>query len=119
MEFLDIIDKRLKYSALCYLQFLLLSDITSSAEKPTKTILHTLKIHTNKSAKQENSMNIILGNGKTRVENQTKLFPVEPEKTRTYAQKPRLKFRPRIPSLNGRAETLIRPADLYKRIHTP
>ncbi len=39
-------------------------------------------------------MNIILGNGKTRVENQTNLNPVKPEKTRTYDQKPRLKFLP-------------------------
>jgi hypothetical protein len=49
-----------------------------------------LKIHTKKSTKQENSslfVNSILYKGKMRVENQTKS-----EKTRVYAQKPRLKM---------------------------
>ncbi len=63
-------------------------------------------------------MNIILRNGKTRVENQTKLYPAESEKTRTYANKLRLKFLQKISSLNGTAKTLVRPANFYKRIST-
>ncbi len=50
------------------------------------------KIPLKKSAKQENSslfMKSILYNGKIRVENQSK---PESEKTRVYAQKPRLKM---------------------------
>jgi hypothetical protein len=58
-------------------------------ENPYSTLV--LKIHTKKSAKQENSslfMNSIFKKGKMRVENWTKL---ESEKTQVYAQKPRLK----------------------------
>ncbi len=89
MEFSDINMK--KDSSLLFHAIHSLS--TGGFIKENHTLLcMVLKIHTKKSAKQENSslfVNRILQKGKERVENQTKL---ESEKSQSYAQKPRVKI---------------------------